>query len=433
MIGAGPGGSELALALAARLDGRARIVLVGSEAEPAPGAPDRARRAVRRAIDAAGIEFRGGVTALGFDAGRLALSDGSSLPAAEALWATGVVAPPFLAASGLAVDGSGCVRVDACLRSVSHPRVFAAGDCAALPEPRPKAGVWAVRAGATLADNLLRAAQGRRLRPWRPQRDALVILGTGRRRAVAWRGGCSMSGRLAWAWKTLIDRRWMRMYQRLRPMAADEQMRCGGCGAKLGPQALAQALAGLAAPERPDIPIGLGAADDAALTLPPPGMALVQSVDHFRAFIDDPYVFGQIAAAHALSDLHAMGARPWTALAIAALPYAPGRRMGEELRQMMEGATEVLARDGCTLIGGHSAEARRGGARVRGHRAGRPGAGLAQIRLLPGDALLLTKPLGTGIVLAAAMQGLARAEWLQAALAGMRPQQRRGRRHPARP
>ncbi len=106
-------------------------------------------------------------------------------------------------------------------------------------------------------------------------------------------------------------------------------MRCGGCGAKVGAEVLAGALATLTRTPSPDILLGLDRPDDGAGGLPPPGMAVVQSVDHFRAFLDDPYLFGQIAAAHALSDLHAMGARPWTALAIAAVPYMP---VGQDAR-----------------------------------------------------------------------------------------------------
>ena len=68
-------------------------------------------------------------------------------------------------------------------------------------------------------------------------------------------------------------------------------------------------------------------------------------------------MFGQVAAAHALSDLHAMGARPWTALAIAAVPFGPGAKMRADLSAMLLGATQVLAEDGCTLVGGHSGEA----------------------------------------------------------------------------
>jgi selenide,water dikinase len=421
VVGAGAAGCELAIALALRLAGRARIVLVGSEPAPMAGTPARVQREVRAALVEAGVEIVSGVAAGAHRDGALALSDGSSLAAAHVLWATGVVAPPFLAAAGLDCDAAGCVKVDATLRSTSHKQVFAAGDCAAIAgAARPKAGVWAVRAGPILAANLHAAAAGRPFRPWRPQREALAILGLGHGRAVAWRGTLAVAGRLAAAWKQRIDRRWMAMYQSLRPMKmAGDAMRCGGCGAKIGPEALAEALSGLAAPPRADIPLGLADADDAAVTLPPPGMALVHSVDHFRDFVGDPYRFGRIAAAHALSDIHAMGAQPWTALAIAALPYMPGRRMAQDLRAMMAGAMEVLQADGCTLVGGHSAEGAEAALGFAVTGLARPTHLWRKSGLRPGDALILTKPLGTGIVLAAQMRGEARVDWLEATLASM--------------
>jgi selenide,water dikinase len=212
VVGAGAGGTELALALATRL----RVALICAEAEPLAGAPRAVRAAVRGALAEAGAELLCGVSAGAFRAGRLELSDESSLPVAAALWATGARGPAWLAAAGLACDEAGCVIVDATLRSLSHPFVFAAGDCAALlGRPRPKAGVWAVRAGPPLAANLRAAATGRRLRRWRPQRRALVILGLGRGRAVAWLGGWSVSGRLVWRWKDWIDRRWVARCARL--------------------------------------------------------------------------------------------------------------------------------------------------------------------------------------------------------------------------
>ena len=197
-------------------------------------------------------------------------------------------------------------------------------------------------------------------------------------------------------------------------------MRCGGCGAKVGAEVLAGALAGLPRLPGADVLIGLDAPDDAAVMLPPPGMAVVQSVDHFRAFIDDPFVFGQIAAAHALSDLHAMGARPWTALAVAAVPYTSGDKMRTELADMLQGASGVLAADGCALVGGHSAEAAEPALGFAVTGLADPARLLRKSGLRPGDALVLTKPLGTGIVLAGHMRGLARAAWLQAAIASMR-------------
>jgi selenide, water dikinase len=419
VVGAGPAGVELTLALAIRFAGQLSLVLVSATPEPLAGAPAVARRAVRQALVDAGIELVCGVTATALEPGRLFLSDGSYVEVATALWATGVEGPAFLAASGIACDRTGCIRVTNELRSVSHAHIFAAGDCAALEgDPRPKAGVWAVRAGAALADNLRRAATGRVMRPWKPQQNALAILGLGNGRAVAWRNGIAIQGHKVWWLKDRIDRRWMRMYTEMQMAPAPEAlMRCGGCGAKVSAEVLSGALATLHRDENPDLLTHL---DDAAVLKPPLGKLLVQSVDHFRAFLDDPFVFGQIAAAHALSDLYAMGAEPWTALAIASVPYASSDKMRAELSAMLQGATEILRADGCALVGGHSAEASETALGFSVTGLVDSGKIMRKAGLQPGDELILTKPLGTGIVLAGHMRGNARAKWLLAAIESMR-------------
>jgi selenide,water dikinase len=419
VVGGGPGGVELALALAERFAGRLRLVLVSATPEPLTVAPAAARRSVRRALVDAGVELICGVTAIGLQDGRLSLSDGSFVEVATALWATGAQGPAFLAASGIACDPIGCIRITHDLRSISHRHIFAAGDCASVEgDPRPKAGVWAVRAGAPLAENLRRAAKGQALKPWRPQRTGLAILGLGHGKAVAWRNGIAVQGRKLWWLKDQIDRRWMRMYTEMR-MAPDPDapMRCGGCGAKVSAEVLAGALATLTRVESPDL---LTTLDDAAVLKPPLGKLLVQSVDHFRAFLDDPFVFGQIAAAHALSDLYAMGAEPWTALAIASVPYASSQKMRADLSAMLQGATEILRADGCVLVGGHSAEASETALGFAVTGLVDSGKILRKGGLQPGDQLILTKPLGTGIVLAGHMRGNARASWLIAAIESMR-------------
>ncbi len=407
VVGGGPGGTELALALARRLGTRIRLVLVTATAEPVAEAPRRARAVARAALVEAGVEIVCGVTAGALTNGRLALSDGSFLEVSAALWATNVVGPDFLAESRLACDAAGCARVAPSLRSLSHAAVFAAGDCAAMEAaPRPKAGVWAVRAGVVLAENLRRSVRGQPLKAWRPQREGLVIMGLGEGRGLAWRNGVALWGRPIWRWKDWIDRNWMRRFSLPTTPAPGEQFRCGGAGATL--DAETNALAGL------DVP------DDAAAMRPPPGMLVVQSVDHFRACLDDPFVFGEIAAAHALSGLHAMGAKPWTALAVAAVPYMPDEKMRADLAAMMMGAQRALRADGCTLSGGHCTEALE-------TSLGFAVTGLVEPRLLwrksnlrDGDALVLTKPLGTGVVLAGHMRGLTKARWLVAAIESMR-------------
>jgi selenide,water dikinase len=419
VVGGGPGGIELALALAQRFAGHVRLILISATPEPLALAPAVARRAVRQALVDADVELVCGVTATALDGGRLLLSDGSFIEVATALWATGVHGPAFLAESGVTCDGAGCIRVTNDLRSISHQHIFAAGDCAALEgDPRPKAGVWAVRAGPPLAENLRRAAKGQPSRPWKPQRAGLAILGLGHGRAVAWRNGIALQGHKIWWLKDRIDRRWMRMYTEMHMEPdPDAPMRCGGCGAKVSAEVLAGALATLPRTESPDL---LTTLDDAAVLKPPLGKLLVQSVDHFRAFIDDPFVFGQIAAAHALSDLYAMGAEPWTALAIASVPYASSQKMRAELSAMLQGATEILRADGCALVGGHSAEASETALGFSVTGVVDSGKILRKAGLQPGDQLILTKPLGTGIVLAGHMRGNARAHWLIAAIESMR-------------
>ena len=160
VVGAGPAGVELALALAHRFPPPRRVALVGDGPEPLADAPALARRAARRALVDAGVELVSGVAAETFRAGLLELSDGSTLQAGALVWATATRGPALLRDSGLACDADGCVLVDRSLRSVSHLRVFAAGDCAAIEgAARPKAGVWAVRAGAVLAGNLPRGGR----------------------------------------------------------------------------------------------------------------------------------------------------------------------------------------------------------------------------------------------------------------------------------
>jgi selenide, water dikinase len=421
IIGGGPAGTELAIALARRFGSRARFVLITADPEPIGQAPTRARSVARATLVDAGVELVCGVAASTLHNRQLALSDGTYVEADAALWATNVLGPPFLAESGLACDPTGCVLVDATLHSLSHHFVFAAGDCAELDRRSlPKAGVWAVSAGMLLAENLVRAATGKPLRPWKPRKEALVIMGLGNGRALAWRNGITLWGGLIWRWKDWIDRRWTQRFALRMTPSSDDAMRCGGCGAKVAADILGATLADLPLAAPDGLLVGLEALDDAAVLRPPAGFAVVQSVDHFRAFIDDPLVFGEIAAAHALSDLYAMGATPWTALAVAAVPYIGSTRMSADLAAMMQGATRVLTANDCTLVGGHSGEALEAS-------LGFAVTGLVDPRriwrksgLQPGDALILTKPLGTGVILAGHMRGLTNARWLFAALESMR-------------
>ena len=216
--GSDAAGTELALALARRFGGRLRVVLVGEAAEPLADAPLRARRAIRATLVDAGVELACGVRAGALSEGRLALSDGSFLAADVALWASDTLPPGFLAESGLACDAAGRVLVTKGQRSVSHPTVFAAGDCAAQPH-RP----WT---GLLLSANLRRAARGRGLIqcPDRslPPRIGVAMLDLGGGRAVAWSNGVALAGAAVGRWKRWTDRRGLQSYTPKVMLSPDE-------------------------------------------------------------------------------------------------------------------------------------------------------------------------------------------------------------------
>ncbi len=414
IVGGGAGGVELAVSAQHRLAG-----LLASLPEVTLITRERLlpshNAAVRRRFE---IIFRErGIRAVTenpvarVEPGRLIAADGTEIEFDEALWVTEAAGAPWLSDTGLPLDHRGFVLVEETWRSPADPAVFAAGDIATMPaHPREKAGVYAVRAGPPLADNLRRALAGRRLRRAVPQRQALALIGTGDRRAVASRGRHEAYGAPLWWLKEWIDRRWMRRYTELPAMAEDDEaeaMRCGGCAAKVPADVLGRVMARLEAKASDAVTIGLGDPDDAALLEFPGAPPLLQTVDFFRALVDDPYLFGRIAATHALGDIYAMGGVPETALAVATLPPARPPIVEHDLFHMLKGGTAVLEAAGAVLVGGHSAEGAELGLGFAVTGRTRPGRLLRKGGLRPGDRLLLTKPLGTGVILAAEMRGLA--------------------------
>jgi selenide,water dikinase len=453
VVGAGAGGVELLLAMQHRLRSvvQARggdphwlsFHLFSSSATILPTHNPQVRHRFEHVLRERGVQIHVRQAVRQVDPGHLTTESGASYGFERVFWVTQAAPAAWLRQTGLALDEGGFVAVNETLQSINDPKVFAAGDVAGLKNARvEKAGVFAVRQGRPLEENLRRALKGQPLEQYRPQRHWLALISTGDQYAVASRGSLSAAGAWVWRWKDAIDRRFMRQFSELKvgmmqagpsvdptatlKLEADEArqaisalaMRCGGCGAKVGANVLSRALGALEPIEPPDVLIGLKAPDDAAVVRVPAGKAMVHTVDFFRSFIDDPYRFGRIAANHALGDIFAMGAQAQSATAIATVPPGLESKTEELLFQMMSGAVEVLNAAGCALVGGHTGEGQELalGFAINGlidedlQRVMRKGA------MQPGDVLILTKPMGTGTLFAAHPQGRAKGRWIEAAL-----------------
>ena len=436
VIGGGVAGVELALAMAHALKSRGvaggEVSLI-ERAEILPDLRPSRRDALRRELAGAGIALHEGRAAVAIGADHVALEGGGRVAADLTVGVGGARPQGWLAETGLYLH-EGYVQVDETLRSLSAPDVFAAGDIAHLSHaPRPKAGVFAVRAAPVLFHNLRAALSGGAMRAFRPQSDYLKLISLGGKRAMADKWGLMLKGPALWRLKDRIDRAFMRKFQELKPMPqplprlmADGVKEvlggvplCGGCGSKVSAGALSDVLSQL--PETPRQDVLSGPGDDAAV-LRCGRTHQVLSTDHLRAFCSDPALMARITAIHALGDIWAMGASAQAALASITLP-----RMSEEMQrwwlaEIMQAAGEIFAAEGAAIVGGHSSQGSELsiGFTISGLRTEAPiGKGGAR----PGDRLLLTKPIGTGVILAAEMRMQARGEDVLAAYRAMqRPQ-----------
>jgi len=433
IIGGGAGGVELALSLDYRArqltqrHARLRLSIVTADERLLPGHNDRVRQIFTHILEQRSIPVYYQHAVEKFEHGHLHGDFATPLAADSAIWVTHACAAGWLRDSGLALDDNGFIAVNACLQSVSHANVFAAGDIAAVDAyPRPKSGVFAVRQGIPLARNLIRRLRQQPPRPFRPQRQFLSLISTGDRYAVASRGPWALQGRWCWWLKDRIDRNFIRRFSELPDMSTGDPevlelapMRCGGCGSKVGSEILEQVLEQVYREHGVGSDSGLEHPDDAALIKVPPGMELVQSIDHFRSFIDDPYLFGRIAANHALGDLFAMGVDAHSALVIANVAVASETKQAQDLYQLMSGVVETLAQHHCLLLGGHSGEGSQMSCGLSVNGFARPAELMLKAGMRPGDLLILTKPLGSGILFAADMRGKARGDWIDAVLEQM--------------
>nr|WP_275066523.1 selenide, water dikinase SelD [Acidisarcina polymorpha] len=199
-------------------------------------------------------------------------------------------------------------------------------------------------------------------------------------------------------------------------MRLTQQVKAGGCASKLAPGSLAAVLSRLPKQVDPNLLVGFETSDDAGIYRIAPDLALVQTVDFFTPLVDNPFTFGQIAATNALSDIYAMGGRPVTALSIVCFPQDGGL---DVLEQIMRGGLTKMDEAGCVVVGGHSvrdAEIKFGYA-VSGLID--PARVFTNTGAISGDTLVLTKPIGTGVITTALKRGIAEESWVSEAVRSM--------------
>ena len=429
VIGGGVAGAELAMAMAHALRGQQPVIHLIDRGQVLSALGEKARAKGLAALAGLGVTLLENAAVTEVTATHVVLSDGRQVRSDFTTGAAGAQPHGWLGATGLLLH-DGFIAVDRFLRS-SDPAIFAVGDCAQMTyNPRPKAGVFAVRQAPVLFDNLRAALSGNALRSFKPQRDYLKLISLGGKQALAEKWGVAWSGGLLWRLKDRIDRDFMWKFRDLPVMAGPDlpgtvalglrdtlgdKPLCGGCGAKVGRGALRAVLGALPGLDRADVTALPG--DDAAV-LHLGGVRQVISTDHLRAVTADPALMSRIAAVHALGDIWAMGAAPQAATATIILPRMSSALQRRTLTEIMAVATEVMTAAGAAIVGGHTSlgDEMTLGFTVTGLCDQEP-ITLAGAR--DGDAIILTKPLGSGVILAGAMQGGTKGADLAACLVAM--------------
>ncbi len=445
-IGAGAAGAELALAFRNRYGASADIHLIGRSERVLPTRSRHASQLLTRALKQNNITLHLGKAVSRITATDIHLFDKTKLAYGHIFLVTSARPADWLSNLTVTKDANGYIQVSNSLQSVSNKYIFAAGDIASISGfPREKAGVFAVRAGPVLCHNLRAFIRGKTLRSWQPQRQYLALIGLGNGRALASWGMFSSAGHFWWKLKALIDRRFMQKFSALPVMSElaatlpslarqmgrvseiPDAMFCAACGAKTSADTLKAALqaacemAEYAGADPNYLPHQKITTDQTEIIVPAGTRSLSQSVDYISQHVSDPFCFGRIAALHALSDIFVAGHQPLYALTTVLLQRDHEDLQANDLIQMLAGSLIELSRHQTKLVGGHTSTAEYAGLgfAVTG-MAAKP-----QVQVNPDKAsgmtfdLLLTKPLGTGVILAAEMRHLCAADSYKDAVAVM--------------
>ncbi|MCH1496935.1 MAG: selenide, water dikinase SelD [Rubripirellula sp.] len=417
VIGGGVASIEVCLCLPAYIESVIpnpyRISLVTSNQRPANELNGRAAGILEEELRRRGVQTVTESRVASISDQAINFNDKTLLKTDLAITSTGAAAPSLLKSLPFEKDEGGFLLVDDQLLAKGSNCVFAVGDCSShYQKPLPKSGVYAVRQGPTLWNNLLRALREQPLAPFKPQTQFLKLINLGDGRALAHRGNLTATGQWVLNWKHRIDDRFISMYSDPHaPMSTatdtsplDEQ--CRGCGCKLDSDSLDKVIQ----TQNPD---GTSSFQDSVVIRDDGVTQLNASTDFFTAPFADAYLSGRIAALHSLSDLVASGSKPTSALSTLVLAHGPKARQQEQFLELSAGMNRELGSFGIQIGGGHTIVGPRTeiGLTVVGERP--TGTGTDKDGLKSGDRLFLTKPLGSGLLMAAHMQAKCRASHFQ--------------------
>lgn len=370
--------------------------------------------------------------------------------------------PKWISNVKLKKDKNGFILVNTFLQSISNPEIFATGDIANIENYNlEKSGVYAVRQGSFLFSNLLALTHNQKLKHYIPQKYFLSLLSTGDNRAIAKRNFLSMGpSKFLWKIKDYIDKNFMNSFKNL-PYnmnknsgmfeKKDSTLRCMGCGSKIGENVLHNALTrvklysekkevkedkfidrisrilqdNITSHNSSKIIVGLNDGDDSAVLSLPLGKYTVNTIDFFKPILKDNFISGKITANHCLNDIYSLGALPDSAMALITIPRMNERETEEEIFQHMAGLISVLDMENCKLIGGHTNEGLETIIGLSCTGLVDSGLELRKDTIKKGDILILTKPLGTGLIFACDMRNKAKSKWIDSAIFYMLQSNRR--------
>jgi len=441
IVGGGAGGIEVAFAMAEALSDmdskHLSITLAVRGSELLVGYPRKISHQATKTLHKMNIKLVTNFDVQQVKQNKVISSTGLSIEANELFFCTQAKAALWPSLSGLECDERGFISVNPKLQSLNEPAIFAAGDIAHMQaNPRPKAGVYAVRQAPILFENLKAHLLNEELEDYIPQESFLSLLSLGKKKALAAKNKHTLCAPVfqaaLWRLKHAIDTKFMGKFKELplleMPLSStinpalivkneqlqikNHKVRCAGCGSKVGNSILRKVLSEV-------MGVQTFSPEDAAI-FNTPQTQLIQTVDQITSPIDNPYLFGKLACLHALSDAFAMNSKPVSVQVLLNLPYAAEHIQSQEMRLVMLGVTEILKQHKCQLIGGHTSEAKELSLGfVVNALPYEDKTIFKKANLKTGDTLVVSKAIGTGVIMAGKMLNLTRGDWYQSALENM--------------